>query len=112
MAGLVCHMRDIHCLSCLMPVGSYTEEACLSKGKADPRGSYTPREPGDAGAGGIPSRGPQPLRRSWTVERLVFEKDILRRTLGPSRNSLQGIDCIGSHEVAPLGCLHKAPYKG
>lgn len=57
MAGLVCHMRDIHCLSCLMPVGSYTEEACLNKEKADPRGSYTPREPGDAGAGGYTQQG-------------------------------------------------------
>lgn len=51
-AGLVCHMRDIQCLSCLkkVPVGSFMEEACLRNEKAD-----TPRKPGDAGAGGYPA---------------------------------------------------------
>lgn len=59
----------------------------------------------------IPSRGAQPGRRSWTVERLMFEKDILRLTLGPSRNSLQRRDYVNSHTVVPLDCLHKTPYK-
>lgn len=60
----------------------------------------------------IPSRGAQPGRKSWTVERLMFEKDIRRLTLGPSRNSLQRRDYVNAHTVVLLDCLHKTPYKG
>lgn len=56
-------------------------------------GVATPPENQEMQEKGVPIGGVQPWRRQqWTVDTLMFEKGILRLTLGPVRLSLQGTD--------------------